>query len=147
VRSKAATPAAYLAELDPDRAAELRPVYDAIKQALPDGYDERMASGMITWEVPIILSGPTYNGQPLMFAALAAQKRHNALHLMCVYACDERRAQLRQGFADAGKKLDMGKSCIRFKRSGDLALNVIAQMIGSIPPDRYVASVNAAPVR
>ena len=142
-RSNASTPDAYLAELEPDRAAALGRVRDALNAAMPDGYVERMAWGMISWEVPIEVSGPTYNKQPLVYAALAAQKNYNALYLNCVYVSAERTERLREAFAAAGKKLDMGKSCIRFKRADDLPLEAIASEIGSTTPQEF-AGVSAA---
>jgi hypothetical protein len=104
---------------------------------MPDGYVERMAWGMISWEVPIEVSGPTYNKKPLVYAALAAQKNYSSLYLNCAYASAERTEQLRQAFADAGKKLDMGKSCIRFKHADDLPLDAIAREIGSTTPEEF----------
>ena len=142
-RSDAATPDAYLAELETGRAAELGRVRNAVNASMPDGYVERMAWGMISWEVPIDVSGPTYNKQPLVYAALAAQKNHNALYLNCVYPLAERTERLREAFAAAGKKLDMGKSCIRFQRADDLPLDAIAREIGSTTPEEF-ARVNAA---
>ena len=142
-RSNASTPDAYIAELEPDRAAELGRVRDSLNAAMPDGYVERMAWGMISWEVPIDISGPTYNKQPLVYAALAAQKNYNALYLNCVYVSAERTERLREAFAAAGKKLDMGKSCIRFKRADDLPLEAIASEIGSTTPQEF-AGVSAA---
>lgn len=112
---------------------------------MPDGYVERMAWGMIGWEVPIEVSGPTYNKQPLVYAALAAQKNYNALYLNCAAASAERTERLRQAFAAAGKKLDMGKSCIRFKRAYDLPLNAIAREIGSVTPEEFAGVSGAAP--
>jgi hypothetical protein len=141
-RSDASTPDAYLAELDPERAVELGRVRDAVNAAIPDGFVERMAWGMISWEVPIEVSGPTYNKQPLVYAALAAQKNYNALYLNCVYASAERTGRLREAFAAAGKKLDMGKSCIRFKDADDLPLDAIAREIGSTTPEQF-AGVSA----
>jgi uncharacterized protein YdhG (YjbR/CyaY superfamily) len=142
-RSDAATPDAYLAELEPQLAAELARVRDTVNAALPDGYVERMAWGMISWEVPLEVSGPTYNKQPLVYAALAAQKNYNALYLNCTYASAERTDRLREAFAAAGKKLDMGKSCIRFKRADDLPLDAIAREVRSTTPEEF-AQVNAA---
>src|SRR5688500_13271462 len=104
---------------------------------MPDGYVERMAWGMISWEVASEGSGRTYNKQPLVYAALAAQKNYNALYLNCAYASAERTEQLRQAFKDAGKKLDMGKSCIRFKRAEDLPLEAIAREVGSTTPEEF----------
>ena len=143
-RSDAPTPDAYIAELPDDRAAEIARVRDVVNASLPDGYVERVAWGMISWEVPIEQSGKTYNGQPLVYAALAAQKNHNALYLNCVYGSAERTEALRQRFAASGRKLDMGKSCVRFKRSADLDLDAIADSIASVSPDEYVAHARAA---
>jgi hypothetical protein len=143
VGSSARTPDEYLAGLDPERAVEVRRVRDAVNAAMPDGYVERMAWGMISWEVPIEVSGPTYNKQPLVYAALAAQKNYSSLYLNCAYASAERTEQLRRAFADAGKKLDMGKSCIRFKRADDLPLDAIGREIASTTPEEF-ARVYAA---
>ena len=146
-RSEAATPDAYLAEIDPARRAELSRVRDAVNAAIPPGYVERMAWGMISWEVPLAVSGPTYNGQPLVYAALAAQKNHNALYLNGVYASEERSTRLHEAFAAAGRKLDIGKSCIRFRRADDLALDAVAAEIGSATPEEFVRIAEAARAR
>ena len=143
-RSSAATPDHYLAELEPDRAAELRRVRDAVNAAMPDGFQERMAWGMISWEVPLAVSGPTYNKQPLVYAALAAQKNHNALYLNCVYVSEDRNRRLTQAFEQAGLKLDMGKSCIRFRRADDLELGAIAREIASMTPEEFAATAPGA---
>lgn len=137
VRSSALTPNAYLAELEPRRAAELKQLRDCVNSAMPGGYGERMAWGMISWEVPIEVSGPTYNKQPLVYAALAAQKNYNALYLNGVYASPGRAERLAQAFADAGLKLDMGKSCIRFRTADDLALEAIKSEIASMAPKEF----------
>ena len=144
VSSGAATPEAYIAELEPGRAAEIARVRDLVNANLPGGYVERMAWGMISWEVPLEVSGPTYNGQPLVYAALAAQKNHNALYLNCAYASEQRTQKLRQSFEAAGKKLDMGKSCIRFRKADDLALDAIAEEIASTTPAVFVEISNQA---
>ena len=138
-RSSALTPDAYLAELEPERAAEIGRVREAVNAAMPDGFCERMAWGMISWEVPLEVSGPTYNKQPLVYAALAAQKNHNALYLHCVYASPERSRRLANAFADAGLKLDMGKSCVRFRKADDLALDAISLEIASMTPEEFAA--------
>ena len=143
-KSSAATPEEYLAALQPARAAEIAAVRDLVNAALPPGYVERMAWGMISWEVPIALSGPTYNGQPLVYAALAAQKNYNALYVNCAYTSAERTDQLKQAFAASGKRLDMGKSCIRFRRAADLDLDAIRAEIGSAPPAVFVTLYAAA---
>ena len=138
VSSKAATVADYLAELPDDRRAEIERVRDVINAALPDGYVEGMAWGMIGWAIPLEQYPDTYNKQPLGYAALAAQKNGYSLYLNCVYASEERTERLRQAWAAAGKKLDMGKSCIRFKRANDLALDVLRDEIASTTPEQFI---------
>ena len=136
-QSKAPTVAAYLDELPAERRAVVSAVRDVLLQRLPAGYEERMNWGMIAYEVPLARYPDTYNKQPLAYAALAAQKNYYALYLTCAYQDGERR--LRDGFAAAGKKLDMGKSCVRFKRLEDLPLDVIGDVVASTPPDAFIA--------
>ena len=144
VSSRAATVADYLAELPPERRADIEQLRNIINAALPAGYREGMGYGMIGWVVPLEDYPDTYNGQPLPYAGLAAQKNYNALYLNCVYASAERSERLREGWKSAGKKLDMGKSCIRFKRLDDLALDVIRDEISSTRPDEFIAIYEAA---
>ena len=144
VSSRAATPEAYLEELPPERRALVVRLRDLVNANLPDGYVERMSWGMIAWEVPLALYPDTYNGQPLVFAALAAQKSHTALYLNCVHASEERTQRLQQAWASTGRKLDMGKSCLRFKRAEDVAEDVLAETIRSIPVERFIADYEAS---
>jgi uncharacterized protein YdhG (YjbR/CyaY superfamily) len=143
VSSKAATPDAYIAELPPERRDLVSRVRDLINANLPDGYVERMSWGMIGWEVPLERYPDTYNGQPLVYAALAAQKNHTALYLNCVYASEERTERMKQAWAAAGKKLDMGKSCLRFKNEEQLAEEVLAETVRLIPLDAFIADYEA----
>jgi len=143
VSSTASTPQAYLAELPPERAALIGRVRDLVNANLPDGYVERMSWGMIAWELPLERYPDTYNGQPLVYAALAAQKNHNALYLSCVHASEGRTQRLRDGYAAAGKKLDMGKSCIRFRKAEELAEDVLAGAIRSVPVEAFIADHEA----
>src|SRR5688500_12680067 len=99
---------------------------------------------MICYGVPLSTYPDTYNGQPLMCAALAAQKSHFALYLMCAYMDPALEAKLKNGFAAAGKRLDMGKSCLRFKRLDDLALDTIGEVIASVPPERLIEQYEAS---
>ena len=144
VSSKATTVAGYLAELPEDRRAEIGRVRDIVNQALPEGYVEGMGYGMIGWVVPLTRYPDTYNKQPLAYAGLAAQKNSNSLYLNCVYASKERTERLKAAFAAAGKKLDMGKSCVRFKRADDLALDAIRDEIASTTPDQFIAIYETA---
>lgn len=144
VQSKAGTVAEYLKELPAERRAVIAVVRKAIRASLPKGYQETMRFGAISYEIPLKRFPDTYNGQPLCYAGLAAQKHHFAVYLMCVYMNAERTKWLRDEFQKAGKKLDMGKSCIRFKKLEDLPLAVIGQAIASVPPERYIAVYEAS---
>jgi uncharacterized protein YdhG (YjbR/CyaY superfamily) len=137
--SKAATPDDYLAELPPERRALVARIRDIVNANLPDGYVERMSWGMIGWELPLERYPDTYNGQPLVYAGLAAQKNYTALYLNCVNASEARTERLKQAWAAAGKKLDMGKACLRFKREDQIAEDVLAETIRSIPVEQFIA--------
>jgi hypothetical protein len=141
-RSNAKTPAAYLKELPADRRREVARVRDMVRKHLPDGYRETMNWGMITYEVPLDRHQKTYNGQPLCYAALAAHKNYLSLYFMPVDAVAL--ARLKAAFAKAGKKLDMGKSCIRFKSADDLPLDAIGAEIAAVPVEKFVAYVEAS---
>ena len=147
VSSKAPTPEAYLDELEPERARFVSSLRDLVNANLPAGYVERMSWGMISWEVPSELYPDTYNGQPLVYASLAAQKNYTALYLNCVCASAVRTERLKAQWSAAGKKLDMGKSCLRFKRPEDVAEEVLAETIRSIPVDRFIAEHEAGRAR
>lgn len=142
--SKAATVDEYLRELPEDRRAVVSAVRDVVVRNLPAGYTETMAWGMISYGIPLERYPDTYNKQPLSYAALAAQKNYYALYLMAPYTDDGQERQLRDAFAAAGKKLDMGKSCVRFKKLDDLPLDVIARVIAATPPDAYIARYEAS---
>jgi uncharacterized protein YdhG (YjbR/CyaY superfamily) len=139
VMSKETTVAKYLASLPADRRKEITKVRGVVKKAMPKGYQETMGYGMITWSVPLSVYPDTYNDQPLMYAALAAQKNFNAVYLMCVYGDSARSKKFVAAFKKAGKKLDAGKSCVRFQRAEDLELNAVADVISSWPMKEYVA--------
>ena len=139
VRSKATTVAQYLEELPPERRAVVSAVRKTILANLPEGYAESMNWGMISYEVPLERYPDTYNGQPLGYLALAAQKRHYSLYMTGVYQDPEQEAKLREGFKKAGKKLDMGKSCVRFRKLDDIPLDVVGDLIASTPPDELIA--------
>lgn len=142
--SKATTVDAYLDELPEERRAVVSAVRDVVVQNLPAGYRETVGWGMITYCIPLEAYPDTYNKQPLGLAALAAQKNHYALYLNCVYQDPEQEAWLRDQFARAGKKMDMGKSCLRFKKLDDLPLDAIGELIASTPPERFIAQYEAA---
>ena len=142
--SKAATVEQYLAELPPARRDVVSTVRDLVRRNLPKGYAETMNWGMISYELPLSRYPKTYNGQPLSYAALAAQKNHYALYLMHAYPGSEQGKQLADAFRRAGKKLDMGKSCLRFKALDDLPLEDVGRVIASTPPEKLIALYEAA---
>lgn len=144
VKSAAATVEEYLDELPDDRRKVVSRVREVILENLPEGYSESMNWGMISYEVPRERYPDTYNGQPLGYIALAAQKNNFALHLMCAYQDSKQEALLKEEFSKAGKKLDMGKSCIRFRTLDDLPLEVIGQMVGSLTPEEFIKSYEAS---
>jgi uncharacterized protein YdhG (YjbR/CyaY superfamily) len=128
----------YLASLPEDRRAELERVRGVVREHLPAGYEEGIEFGMICYTVPLSIYPDTYNAQPLCYAALASQKNHLSLYLMRVHGDPKQEKQLRDAFAAEGKKLDMGKSCIRFKRAEELPLDTIGALVGSTPMDRWI---------
>ncbi len=137
-RSTAKTVAEYLAQLPEDRRATIAAVRTHVLRHLPQGYEETMSAGMIAYVIPLARFPKTYNGQPLWYAALASQKSYCSLHLMRAYGDPQQTAMLQQAFARAGKKLDMGKACLRFKTVEDLELDAIGAVIASTPPAAYI---------
>ena len=138
--SGAVTVEDYLAGLEPERRETVRAVHDVLRAAMPTGYHEGVAWGMITWSVPLERYPETYNGQPLGYVALAAQKRHYAVYLMGLYSDSEQDKDFRARWLASGRKLDMGKSCLRFKRLDDLDLDLLAEVVASTPVDAFLAT-------
>ena len=144
VQSNAETVEEYIAELPPERAAVIEEVRELVLASLPDGIEESINFGMIAYEVPLARYPDTYNGEPLMYAALAAQKHHYALYLHSVYADDEVEADLRSAYREAGVKLDAGRSCVRFKGLDQLLPDAVAEAIGAITVDEFIARYESA---
>jgi len=144
MRSEAETVDAYLAELPDDRRAAIEEVRATILANLPDGYEEAMNWGMITYQVPLDTYPDTYNGQPLMYAGLASQKNHMAVYLSAVYADEDTRDTFLDAYRASGKKLDMGKSCVRFKRLDDLPVELIGETIGAVEVADFVRGTKDA---
>jgi hypothetical protein len=144
VSSTATTVTKYLASLPADRRAAISRVRDTINANLPAGYAEGMFFGMIGWYIPLERYPDTYNGQPIGPAALASQKNYMALYLTSVYGDPELERWFKQAYAASGKKLDMGKSCVRFKTLDALPLDVVAETIRRVPVDAFIAKYEAA---
>lgn len=133
MQSKAKTVAAYLKELPPDRRRAIEAVRTVILDNLPNGYEEIMNYGMIGYVVPHKLYPAGYHcdpSLPIPFAGLASQKNYMSLYVMSLYGTLE--DWFRAEFKKAGKKLDMGKCCVRFKKLEDLPLDVVGRLIASV---------------
>ena len=144
MKSSVATVEEYLAGLPADRRATLQAVRQVILDHLPTGYEECMTYGMIGYVVPHSLYPAGYHCDPrlpLGFANLGAQKNHLALHLMSVYGDPATEQWFRQAWLATGKKLDMGKACVRFKKLEDLPLAVIGQVFARTPVRDYIARI------
>lgn len=141
MQSEAKTVDQYLAELPDDRRESLHTVRAVMLKNLPTGYEEGMQYGMIGYYVPHSVYPPGYHcdpKQPLPFAGLASQKNHMSIYLMCIYADAEHEAWFRKAWAKSGKKLDMGKSCVRFKKADDVPLKVIGEAIKRVPVKKFI---------
>ena len=138
MKSDSTSVAAYLAALPEDRRKAIETVRKTIRKNLPKGYVEGISFGMIGYYVPLEVYPDTYNGQPLLYAALAAQKNYNSVYLMAIYMDGPARKKFEAGFKASGKRLDAGKSCVRFKTPEDLPLDVIGEAIALLPMDTYV---------
>ena len=144
VRSEASSVEQYLAKLPDDRHDAIEAVRDVIVENLPDGYVEEMNWGMISYSVPLETYPDTYNGQPLMYAAVASQKNHMAVYLSGVYADEGRRETFLEKYRETGKRLDMGKSCVRFRTIDDLPVDLIGDTIAGIDVDTFIEVYEAA---
>ena len=142
--SNATTVEAYLDELPPDSRAAIEAVREVILNRLPEGYEEGMQYGMIGYYIPLDTYPGTYNQQPLGLAALAAQKHYFALYLNNLYQDGEAADWFKDAYRATGKKLDMGKSCVRFRRLEDLPLEVIGRVLAGTPPGEFVAQYEAS---
>ena len=142
MRSEASTVGEYLAEIPQQRREELETVRQVILENLPEGYEEVMNWGMITYQVPLETFRDTYNKKPLMYAALAAQKHHMAVYLTAIYMDDEARRKFEQAYRASGKRYDVGKSCVRFRRLADLPLELIGKSVALMPVSEFVRRVN-----
>jgi hypothetical protein len=153
MQSKAKTVKQYLAELPPDRRVAIEAIRKVILANLDDGFEEGMTYGMIGYYIPHRLYPPGYHvdpKQPLGYAALASQKNYMSLYLGSVYSSfddgggpSDFRLWFQAAWKAAGKKLDMGKSCIRFKKLDDVPLDVLAETIRRVPLAKYLADYEA----
>jgi hypothetical protein len=139
MQSQAKTAKQYLDELPPGRKAAITKVRQVILDNLPKGYRESFGAGMLMYGVPLSRFPNTYNGHPLCYAALASQKNYMSVYLMTVYGDKKTEQWFRTEFKTRGKKLDMGKSCVRFNTLDDLPLDVIGEAVALVPMEKWIS--------
>ena len=147
MQSIAKTVQEYLKELPADRREAIDAVRGVILANLPKGYEERMSYGMIGYVVPHSIYPKGYQCDPklpLPFVNLGSRKNHIALHLMCCYSDPKLKAWFEKEWKDTGKKFDMGGGCARFKKLEDAPLEVIGQLVASLPVDVYIRRIEQA---
>ncbi len=147
MQSKATTVKQYLDELPEDRRKALQAVRKVIKANLDKGYKEGMQYGMIGYFVPHSLYPDGYHcdpNEPLPFASLASQKNHMAVYMSCIYSDPKLQTWFKKEWAKTGKKLDMGKSCVRFKKLEDVPLEIIGEAIKRVPAKQFIKHYESA---
>jgi hypothetical protein len=147
MQSRGKTVEKYLKKLPADRREAISAVRSVILANLPEGYEECLSCGMIGYVVPHSLYPNGYRCNPkvpLPFVNLGSQKNHMALHLVCCYGDPELRAWFEKAWKEAGKRFDMGAGCLRFKRLADVPLEVIGQLVASLPVDVYIRRIENA---
>ncbi|ULQ57196.1 DUF1801 domain-containing protein [Flavihumibacter rivuli] len=146
--SSASSPEQYLRELDPERKEAMEKLRKAILKHLPKGFSEEMNYGMIGYVVPHSLYPPGYHcqpSQPLPFMGIAAQKNHYALYHMGIYSDPALKDWFIAAYEKFGKaKLDMGKSCIRFKKAEHIPFELIGELAGKMTPKQWIALYESA---
>jgi uncharacterized protein YdhG (YjbR/CyaY superfamily) len=141
MQSNAKTVAAYISTLPDDRAEIIAAVRKEILANLPEGFEETMQYGMISYVVPHTLYPGGYHTNPedaLPFISLASQKNHIALYHMAIYAGPLHDWFVKEYSSVSNKKLDMGKSCIRFKKPDDVPVKLIGKLSAKMTPGQWI---------
>ena len=144
VTDETQTPDAYVAAVPDDRRELIDALRATILEHLPEGFEETIEFGMLSYVVPLDRCADTYNGRPLPVVSLANQKRYVSLYLMGVYADDAERDWFVDAWTRSGKRLDMGRSCVRVKRVDDVPFDVVAQAVGRVSIDDLIAAHDRA---
>ncbi len=144
MQSQAKTPQEYIDSLPEDRRDTIKKLRALIRKNLPTGYKEQMRWGFICYEVPLSVCPDTYNGEPLMYAAIASQKRHYGVYMCGIYVLPRVFKRLTSEWKKRGTRLDIGKSCIRIANWEKCEHDLIAEAIASVPMKQFVAATNAA---
>jgi uncharacterized protein YdhG (YjbR/CyaY superfamily) len=133
---------AYLAALEPERQAVMERLMDVIRANLPDGFEELMQYGMPGWVVPHSMFPDGYHvdpSLPLPFLSLGSQKRHIGLYHMGIYADEALLEWFTQEYPKHGStKLDMGKSCIRFKNMANIPYELVGELCAKMTPEDWI---------
>ena len=141
--SKAQSPEAYIEELAPDRKEVIGKIRQVVLDNLPDGFEETMNYGMIGYVVPHSLYPAGYHCTPelpLPFMSLASQKNHVGFYHMGIYADSELMEWFTSEYPKySSRKLDMGKSCIRFKNLKDIPYKLIGELVGKMEVVDWIA--------
>ncbi len=142
MQSKATTVDAYIAELPEDRKKAIAKLRSVIKKNLPKGFKEVMGYGMMGYSVPHSLYPAGYHCDPklpLPFLAIASQKKFIAVYHMGIYADPKLLKWFTEAHAKASlKKLDMGKSCMRYKKPEDIPYELIGELASKITVDEWI---------
>ena len=136
---------AYVDSLPAERHEALAAVRAVILKHPPKGYVEVMGHGMIEYQVPLEVYPDTYNKQPLQYAALASQKDYMAVYLNNLDSLPESAKAFEQAYRATGKRYDVGKSCVRFRRLDDLPLGLIGKIVKSMPVRTFVGLAKDVP--
>ena len=139
MKSKASTVEEYLAGLPEDRLAAIQAVRKVILKNLPKGYEEVLQYGVLGYVVPLKVFPSGYlnrKNEPLPYIALASQKNYMSIYMMSVYGDAE--AKFREEYQATGKRLDMGKCCVRFRKLEDLPLDVIGKAVARYPMKKWI---------
>jgi hypothetical protein len=139
MKSKATTVEGYLEQLPEDRRDAMRTVRELILKKLPKGYEEVLQYGMLGYVVPLSVFPAGYlnrKNEPLPYVCLASQKNYMSIYMMSVYG--EAEAEFRKEYKATGKRLDMGKCCVRFRKIEDLPLDVIGKAIARYPLKKWI---------
>ena len=130
-----------MAALPEDRLEAITAIREVILKNLHKGYEEGMQWGMPSYFVPLSAYPVGYNcqpDQPLPFVGFASQKNHMVFYGFCIYMDEELKNRFVADWKKTGKKLDMGKSCVRFKKLEDVPLKVIGDAVKRVPMKKYI---------
>ena len=143
MQSQAATPKEYIESLPPDRRPAMAELRKVINKNLPKGFQETMSYGMLGWVVPHSLYPAGYHCDPklpLPFLSIASQKNFVAVYHMGVYSHPPLLEWFTAEYAEQAKgRLDMGKSCIRFKKPDQIPLRLIGELAAKLTPGQWIA--------